>query len=59
MASLLSIKTIFLHDLEVHNFKIFFKLNFKIQETNYNLLNKYILYKVNQYQVINIEDYRF
>ncbi len=57
MAGPSSIKSIFSYDSEVYNFKILFRSSLNIQETNYNLLNKYVIYKINQYQAINIEDY--
>lgn len=39
------------------NIKIFFEFYFDIQKANYNLLNKYFIYKLNKYIVIHIEDY--
>lgn len=57
MVDLLSIRSIFLHDSKVYNFKIFFGPNFDIQEAYYNLLNKYVIYKFNQYKVMNIKNY--
>ncbi len=57
MAGLSSIRSALLYDPEVHNFKILFGPSYNIQEANYNLLNKYIVYKVNQYQAIDIKDY--
>ena len=57
MAGPSKIRSVLSHDPEVHNFKIFFGPSFNIQKANYNLLNKYVVYKVNQYWVINIEDY--
>lgn len=46
-----------MHNLEIQNFKIFFGLNFNVQEVDYDLLNKYVVYKINQYQVMSIENY--
>lgn len=57
MAGLLSIKSAFLYKLEVQDFKILFRPSFNVQVTDYNLLNTYVIYKVNQYQVLNIKDY--
>lgn len=48
MVDFLSIKSVFLYNLKIHNFKIFFGLSFNIQKTDYNLFNKDIIYKVNQ-----------
>lgn len=50
-----SIISIFLHDLKVNNYNILFKSSFDIQETDKDLLNKYIIYKFNQYTAMNIE----
>ena len=47
MASPSSIRKAFLHDPEVYDFKILFRLSFNIEEANYDLLNKYVVYKVN------------
>lgn len=49
MADFSRITNTFLHDLKVHNFKIFFKASFNIQKVDNNLLNISIIYKVNQY----------
>lgn len=49
MAGLLNIKSAFLYNLEIQNFKSLFELSFNIKETDYNLFNKYIIYIVNQY----------
>ena len=57
MAGPSSIRSAFSHDPEVHDFKILFGPSFNVQEANYNLLNKYVVYKVNQYRAMNIEDY--
>lgn len=59
MAGLSGIRSIFSYNLEVYNFKILFRPSFNFQEADYNLLNKYIIYKVNQYQAINIKNYGF
>lgn len=48
-----------MHSPEVYNFKILFRFSFNVQEADYNLLNKYVIYKVIQYQAMNIEDYSF
>ncbi len=52
-------KSMFLYNLKVYNFKILFEPSLNIQEADYNLFNKYIVYKVKQYQAMNIEDYSF
>lgn len=57
MTGFSSIRSALLHNLEVYNFKILFGPSLNIQEVDYDLLNKYVVYKVNQYQAINIEDY--
>lgn len=57
MAVFSSIKNAFLHNLKVCNFQFFFRPSFNVQKTDYNLLNKYIIYKVNQYQAMNIKNY--
>ena len=57
MAVSSSTRSAFLHDSNVHDFKTIFEPSFNIQEVDYNLLNKYVVYKVNQYRVINIGDY--
>lgn len=44
---------------EVNNQKILFYPRFDIQTADYDLLNKYVIYKFNQYIAINIEDYSF
>ncbi|MCJ1344272.1 hypothetical protein MMC31_002475 [Peltigera leucophlebia] len=59
MASPSSIRSAFSHDPEVHDFKILFGPSFNVQEADYDLLNKYVVYKVNQYRAMNIEDYSF
>lgn len=48
-----SIKNAFLYDLEIYDFKTFFRPSFNIQKTNYNLRNKYFIYKVNQCPTMN------
>ena len=57
IASPSSTRSVFSHNLKVHDFNALFELSFNIQKADYNLLNKYVIYKVNQYQAINIEDY--
>ena len=57
MVGLSNNQSAFLHNPEVHNFKILFRTSFNIQEADYNLLNKYVIYKINQYQIININGY--
>lgn len=59
MAGPSSIRSAFMHDSEVHNFKSSFRPSFNFQKADYNLFNKYVVYKVNQYQAINIKDYNF
>lgn len=56
MISPLSIKSIFLPNPEVNDHNIFFEYSFDIQETDKKLLNKYVIYKFNQYAAIKIED---
>ena len=57
MAHLSSIKSAFLYNPKVHNFIIFFGTSFNIQKANDNLFNKYVVYKINQYIAMNIENY--
>lgn len=52
-----NIKSLFLYGPKVHDFTTLFEHNFNVQEADDNLLNKYAIYKVNEYQVMNIEDY--
>ena len=51
------ILSILLHNLEINNLTIFFGPNFDVQIADFDLLNKYVIYKFNQYTVGNIEDY--
>lgn len=46
-----------LHDPEINNLKILFECKFNFQKADNNLLNKYAIYKFNQYAEINIKDY--
>lgn len=59
MLGLLNIRSALLYDPKVYDFKILFGLSFNSQEVHYNLLNKYVIYKINQYQIINIKNYSF
>ena len=36
-----------LYNLEVNNLNIFFGLNFDVQTANFDLFNKYVIYKFN------------
>lgn len=58
--TLCTILHIFLYDQKVYDLKIFFCLCFDIQTIlYYDLLNKYVIYKFNQYTIKNIKDYSF
>ena len=57
MAGPSSTRSAFSHDPEVHDFNALFEPSFNVREADYNLLNKYVVYKVNQYRAMNIEDY--
>lgn len=46
-----------MYNPEVYNFKTLFGPNLNIWEADYNLLNKFVIHKFIQYQVINIKDY--
>lgn len=46
-----------MYDSEVQDLKILFGLRFNVQKADNDLLNKYVVYKVNQYRAMNIEDY--
>lgn len=59
MSDFSRITNAFLHNLKIYNSKIFFKDSFNIQKVDKNLLNISMIYKVNQYQVMNIENYTF
>ena len=52
-----SILSASLHNLEVNNLNILFSPNFDIQTADFDLFNKYVIYKFNQYVVGNIKDY--
>lgn len=57
MSYSLSILSIPLHNLEVDNLNILFGPSFNICIADYDLFNKYIIYKFNQYAIVNIKDY--
>lgn len=57
MANLSSIKSTFFYNLEVHDYRILIRHSFNIKESDYDILNKYVIYKANEYQAINIKDY--
>ncbi len=59
MAGPSRIKSALSYDPEVHDFKVLFGPSFNVQEADYDLLNKYVVYKANEYRVMNIEDYSF
>ncbi len=47
MADPSNIRNTFLYNPKVNNLKILFGFSFNIKKTDYNLFNKYIIYKVN------------
>lgn len=61
MADLSNIPNAFSHTLfhnyEVINLRILFAQAFDIQTTDYDLLNKFVIHRFNQYNAVNTEDY--
>lgn len=56
MVIVLSIWNAFLYDFKV-NLKIYFDNSIDIETIDYNILNKYMIHKFNQYAATNAEDY--
>ena len=52
-----SILSPLLHNLEVNDSNILFVWNFDIQTADFDSLNKYVIYKFDQYTIRNIKDY--
>lgn len=59
MLGLSNIFSVFLYDTKTANLKILFAQRFKVQRNNHHLLNKFIIYKFNQYIALNVENYSF
>lgn len=57
MADFSYILNILLHNANTANLKFFFIQRFNIKIIDYNLINKFVLYKFNQYATLNTEDY--
>ena len=57
MAGPSSISSALSNDAKVINPKILFGHSFDIQKADNDLLNKYVIYKFNQYAEMNVEDY--
>lgn len=57
MLGSLKILSTFLYNHNAANLKKFFVQQFNFQIIDYNIINKYIIYKINQYTTANIKDF--
>lgn len=59
MTGALSISSIFIksHNSKITNLKTLFAQGFNIKTVDYNLINKFVIYRLNQYPALNAKDY--
>lgn len=57
MPNSLNISSVLLHNFEPNDLKIYFDNNIDFKTTDYDIINKYMIYKFNLYIVINNKDY--
>lgn len=57
MSGFSSIFNFFLLNHDITNPRFFFAQKFDFKMTNYDMINKYIVHKINQYTAANIKDF--
>lgn len=58
IASPLSVSSNLLHNPKTTNLEVFFAQRFNIQIADHDLINKFVIQKLNQYTALNANDYQ-